>query len=66
MERFSSRLGQNSRMSEDHEGLCITAESFVYITITRLMVKRLARAQYLSDGLCRIGEDVKVPEEGAQ
>jgi hypothetical protein len=31
-------------MSQDYEGLCATAEAFVYIAVTRLMVRQLARA----------------------
>jgi transposase len=37
-------LSQNRRMSKDYERLCATAEAFVYVAITRLMVRRLARA----------------------
>jgi putative transposase len=36
---------QNRRMSkEDYERLCASGEAFVYAAMTRLMVRRLARA----------------------
>ena len=44
VERTFSWLSQNRRMSKDYERLCVTAEAFVYLAMTRLMVKRLARA----------------------
>jgi putative transposase len=44
VERTFSWLGQNRRMSKDYERLCATAEAFVYVSMTRLMVRRLARA----------------------
>jgi hypothetical protein len=31
-------------MSKDYERLCASAEAFVYVAMTRLMVRRLARA----------------------
>jgi putative transposase len=43
VERTFSWLSQNRRMSKDYERLCATAEAFVYIAMTRLMVRRLAR-----------------------
>jgi putative transposase len=43
VERTFSWLSQNRRMSKDYERLCITGEMFVYIVMTRLMVRRLAR-----------------------
>ena len=47
VERTFSWLGQNRRMSEDYEGLCASgetfSEAFIYVAITRLMVRRLAR-----------------------
>src|ERR687891_491111 len=42
VERTFSWLSQNRRMSKDYERLCATAEAFVYIAMTRLMVRRLA------------------------
>ena len=44
VERTFSWLGQNRRMSKDYERLCATAEAFVYVAMTRLMVRRLVRA----------------------
>jgi putative transposase len=44
VERTFSWLGQNRRMSKDYEGLCASAEAFVYAAMIRLMVRRLARA----------------------
>ena len=44
VERTFSWLSQNRRMSNDYERLCATAEAFVYVAMTRLMVRRLARA----------------------
>jgi transposase len=44
VERTFSWLSQNRRMSKDYERLCATGEAFVYAAMTRLMVKRLARA----------------------
>ncbi len=42
VERTFSWLSQNRRMSKDYERLCATSEAFVYIAMTRLMVRRLA------------------------
>ncbi len=44
IERTFSWLSQNRRMSKDYERLCATGEAFVYATMSRLMVRRLARA----------------------
>ena len=44
VEHTFSWLGQNRRMSKDYERLCASAEAFVYAAMTRLMVRRLARA----------------------
>ena len=44
VERTFSWLGQNRRMSKDYERLAATSEAFVYVAMTRLMVRRLARA----------------------
>jgi putative transposase len=43
VERTFSWLSQNRRMSNDYERLCATGEAFVYVAMTRLMVRRLAR-----------------------
>src|SRR5215210_5866201 len=44
VERTFAWLSQNRRMSKDYERLCAAGEAFVYAAITRLMVRRLARA----------------------
>jgi putative transposase len=44
VERTFSWIGQNRRMSKDYERLTATAEAFIYAAMTRLMVRRLARA----------------------
>ena len=43
MERTFSWLGQNRRMSKDYERLAETGETLVYVAMSRLMVRRLAR-----------------------
>ena len=44
VERTFSWLGQNRRMSKDYERLAESSEAFVYAAMSRLMVRRLARA----------------------
>jgi putative transposase len=44
VERTFAWLCHNRRMSKDYERLCSTGEAFVYIAMTRLMVRRLVRA----------------------
>jgi len=44
VERTFSWLSQNRRMSKDYERLCGTSETFICAAMTRLMVRRLARA----------------------
>jgi putative transposase len=43
VERTFSWLSQNRRMSKDYERLPESAEAFVYVAMSRLMVRRLAR-----------------------
>jgi putative transposase len=43
VERSFSWLSQNRRMSNDYERLCASAEAFIYVAMTRLMVRRLVR-----------------------
>jgi putative transposase len=45
VERTFSWLGQNRRMSKDYERLTATSEAFIYVAMTRVMVRRLAHAQ---------------------
>jgi transposase len=44
VERTFAWIGHNRRMAKDYERLCATGEAFVYAAMTRLMVRRLARA----------------------
>jgi putative transposase len=44
VERTFSWLSQNRRMSKDYERLVETSEAFVYVAMSRLMVRRLARS----------------------
>ncbi len=44
VERTFSWLDQNRRMSKDYERLAETSEAFIYVAMSRLMVKRLARS----------------------
>ncbi|MEJ7843149.1 MAG: transposase [Rubrobacter sp.] len=50
-ERTFVWISHNRRMSKDHERLCSAGEALVHAAMTRLMVKRLARARGFSDGL---------------
>jgi putative transposase len=43
VERTFAWISHNRRMSKDYERLSATGEAFVYATMTRLMVRRLAR-----------------------
>ena len=53
LERTFSWLGQNRRMSKDHERLCATGEALLYAAMTRVMARRLARAWAFSNSLSR-------------
>jgi putative transposase len=44
VERTFSWIDHNRRMSKDYERLTETSEAFVYVAMSRLMVKRLARS----------------------
>ncbi len=44
VERTFSWFGQSRRLSKDYERLCETSEATIYATMSRLMVRRLARA----------------------
>jgi putative transposase len=44
VERSFAWIGHNRRMSKDYERLCETSEAFVYAAMSRLMLRRLARA----------------------
>ena len=43
VERTFSWIGQNRRMSKDYERLAESSEAFIYVAMSRLMVRRLAR-----------------------
>jgi putative transposase len=44
VERTFAWISHNRRMAKDYERLCATGEAFVYVAMSRLMVRRLARA----------------------
>jgi len=44
VERTFSWIGQNRRMSKDYERLPESGEAFIYLAMSRLMVRRLARS----------------------
>ena len=44
VESIFAWICHNRRMAKDYERLCSTGEAFVYAAMTRLMVRRLARA----------------------
>ena len=50
VERTFAWLGQNRRMSKDYEWLPESGEAFIYVAMSRLMARRLARARGFSDG----------------
>ncbi len=43
-ERAFAQISHNRRMAKDHERLCATGEALIHAAMTRLMVRRLARA----------------------
>jgi hypothetical protein len=51
VERTFAWLDQYGRMSKDYERLCATGEAFIYAAMTRLMVRRLARALEFANSL---------------
>jgi putative transposase len=44
VERTLAWLGQNRRMSKDYERLPESGEAFIYVAMSRLMLRRLARS----------------------
>jgi putative transposase len=44
VERTLAWISHNRRMAKDFERSCATGEAFVYVAMTRLMVRRSARA----------------------
>lgn len=51
VERTFAWNSHNRRMSMDYERLCATGEAFDYAAMTRLIVRRLARALNFPDSL---------------
>jgi transposase len=45
VERTFAWISHNRRMSKDYERLAAASEAFIYVAMTRLMVRRLARAR---------------------
>ena len=45
VERTFAWISHNRRMSKDYERLAQTSEAFIYVAMTRLMLRRLARAR---------------------
>jgi len=43
VERTFAWLSHNRRLSKDYERLCATSEAWIYVAMTRLMLRRLAR-----------------------
>jgi putative transposase len=43
VERTFAWQGQQRRLSKDYERLCVTSETLIYLTMIRLMLRRLAR-----------------------
>ncbi len=44
VERMFACTGQSRRLSKDYERLCETTETWIYLAMTRLMLRRLAAA----------------------
>jgi putative transposase len=49
VERSFAWIGRNRRMSKDYEFLLATSEAWVYLSMLRIMLKRLAREQVVPD-----------------
>jgi putative transposase len=45
VERTFAWLGRNRRLSKDYERLCETTETWIYLAMTRLMLRRIAKQQ---------------------
>ena len=43
IERTIAWIMRNRRMSRDYEFLCETTEALIYVTMTRLMLRRLTK-----------------------
>jgi putative transposase len=43
VERSFAWCGQSRRLSKDYQRLCATSEALLYVVMTRIMLRRLAR-----------------------
>jgi hypothetical protein len=50
LERTFAWLLFNRRLSRDYERLCATSETWIYLAMSRLMLRRLIRLQDVPDG----------------
>jgi putative transposase len=62
VERTFAWISHNRRMAKDYERLCATGEAFIYVAMSRLMVRRLARCigvsrQSLEGEFCEVRLD---------
>jgi putative transposase len=51
VERTFAWLLCNRRLSRDYERLCATSETWIYLAMLRLMVRRLSRMQEFPNSL---------------
>ena len=51
VERTFAWISHNRRMSKDYERLAATSEAFIYVAMTRLMIRCSARARWFLDSL---------------
>jgi transposase len=49
VERTIAWMGRNRRLSKDYEFLPATSEAWIYLSMVRVMLKRLAREQVVPD-----------------
>jgi putative transposase len=65
VERTFEWISHNRRMAKDYERLCATGEAFVYVAMTRLMVRRLpVRRSFQTVSLEEVFSEVRVVKEG--
>jgi hypothetical protein len=61
LERTFEWISHNRRMAKDYERLCATGEAFVYVAMTRLMVRRLpVRRSFQTVSLEEVFSEVRV------
>jgi putative transposase len=51
VEKTFAWISHNRRMSKDYERLAATSEAFIYVAMTRLMIRGLARTRWFLDRL---------------